>query len=72
MMIFSAPKLIRINVQKPDYNWIVIKINREIDLYTKTYMDIIMKDLNQPEDFIMTKEEANLRLLEYDEETRID
>ncbi len=52
--------MIRINMQKPDYNWILIKIHREIDLYTKTYMDIAMKYMNQPEDFLLTKEELLL------------
>lgn len=61
--------MIRINVQKPDYNWILIKIQRDINLYTKAYMKIAMAYYSKPEDFTITKEEANLRLLEYDEES---
>ena len=49
--------MLRINVQKPGYNWILIKIHREIDLYTKAYMDIIMRNMSHPEEFVMTPEE---------------
>ncbi len=54
--------MIRINLQNPKYetNWDVVHsyLIAKIEERYKSY----------PEDFIMSKEESNLRLLDYDEE----